>query len=44
MARFDGKDGLLLIAETLPEGPSLARAVTSGCEPIWPDPVRVPTS
>ena len=44
VARFDGKDGLLLIAETLPEGPSLAWAVTSGCEPIWPDPVRVPTS
>lgn len=43
VARFDGEDGLLLIAETLPDGPSRAWAVTSGCEPIWPDFVDVPT-
>ncbi|KRE39080.1 hypothetical protein ASG73_01625 [Janibacter sp. Soil728] len=44
VARFDGKDGLLLIAESLPDGPSRAWAVTSGCEPIWPNPVKVRTS
>lgn len=43
VARFDGKDGLLLVAESLPDGPSRAWAVTSGCEPIWPDAVDVRT-
>lgn len=42
VATFDGEDGLLLIAESLPDGPSRAWAITSGCEPIWKGPVEVP--
>lgn len=41
---FEGKDGLLLVAESLPDGPARAWAVTSGCEPIWPDSVEVPST
>ena len=42
MATFEGKDGLLLIAQTPPDGEARAWAITSGCEPIWPDSVAVP--
>lgn len=39
---FDGKEGLLLLAEEAPEGKVRAWAVTTGCEPIWKEsfPVR----
>lgn len=42
VATFEGKDGLLLIAQTPPDGEARAWAITSGCEPIWPDSVAVP--
>ena len=42
VARFDGRDGLLLIGDSPPDGPARAWAVTSGCEPIWPGSVEVP--
>lgn len=42
VARFDGRDGLLLIGDSPPDGPARAWAVTSGCEPIWPESVEVP--
>lgn len=39
VAKFDGEDGLLIVAQSLPDGPAKAWAITSGCEPIWPDAV-----
>lgn len=43
VARFDGKDGLLLVAQSLPDGAARAWAITDGCEPIWKGPISVPT-
>ena len=43
VARFDGRDGLLLIGDSPPDGPARAWAVTSGCEPIRPGSVEVPS-
>lgn len=42
VATFDGKEGLLLLAEEAPEGKVRAWAVTPGCEPIWKEsfPIR----
>lgn len=42
VATFDGTQGLLLIGDSPPDGPAKAWAITSGCEPIWKDPVEVP--
>lgn len=43
VAKFDGRSGLLLIADSPPDGGAKAWAITSGCEPIWPDPIDVAT-
>ncbi|NYF98243.1 hypothetical protein [Janibacter cremeus] len=42
VATFDGRDGLLLMAEEAPEGKVRAWAVTTGCEPIWDQPFPIP--
>lgn len=42
VATFDGKDGLLLMAEEAPEGKVRAWAVTTGCEPIWDQAFSIP--
>ncbi|WP_338749396.1 hypothetical protein [Janibacter alittae] len=42
VATFDGRDGLLLVAEEAPEGKVRAWAVTTGCEPIWDEAFSIP--
>jgi hypothetical protein len=41
VATFDGKEGLLLLAEEAPEGRVRAWAVTTGCEPIWKESIPI---
>lgn len=43
VAHFEGTPGLLLIAESQPEGSPKAWAITTGCKEIWPGPITLAT-